>query len=58
METPDQILAKKISERLKGEGLLLDGDTEQIMTQIGAGRMKAEDWQVAIQKTLDKAAQQ
>ena len=58
IETPDQILAKRITERLKTEGFLLDEDTEQVKTKLGGGNLKKEDWQVAVQKTVDKEAQQ
>lgn len=58
METPDQILAKRIAERLKAEGLLLDEDLAKVETKLGTGNFKAEDWQVAVQKTADKEVQQ
>ena len=57
METPDQILAKRIAERLKAEGLLLDEDLAKVESKLFAGTLKAEDWQVAIQKSVDKEVQ-
>ena len=58
METPDQILAKKIAERLKAEGLLLNEDLAKVEAKLVTGNLKAEDWQVAVQKAGDKELQE
>lgn len=55
MNSPSQVLAQKIVERLVAEKLLTANDAKQVLVKLADGSMKAEDWRLAIEKASDKA---
>ncbi len=57
MNSPSQILAQKIVDRLVQENLLLNEDAKQVVAKLAEGGMETEDWRLAIEKAIDKAAQ-
>lgn len=49
METPSLQLATRIFERLLQEGLLKEGDRKKLLTKLGEGKIKQEDWRLALE---------
>ena len=54
MKTPSEQLVETFLPLLIQEGLLLAEDAKQYGPKLSAGTMKAEDWLLAAQKSLDK----
>lgn len=54
MKTPSEQLVEIFLPLLVQEGLVLAEDAKQYSTKLSAGTMKAEDWLLAAQKSLDK----
>jgi polyhydroxyalkanoate synthesis regulator phasin len=53
MASPSDELAKKICERLCDEGLLTLEEEKRFSEGLAAGKVKAEDWRLAVEKTID-----
>lgn len=49
MDTPSERLASKILDRLVKEKILAPGDQSKLLTRLSAGKIKAEDWRLAIE---------
>lgn len=56
VKTPSEILAEKIVGVLADKKLVLTGDVKKISLNLAAGKLKAEDWRMAVEKALDKEA--
>lgn len=54
MKTPSEQLVEIFLPLLVQEGLVLAEDAKQYSTKLSTGTMKAEDWLLAAQKSLDK----
>lgn len=55
-KTPSETLAEKIVEILSDKKLVLVGDVQKIALNLANGKLKAEDWRMAIEKAIDKEA--
>ena len=55
-ETPSQQLAREIFEALQAEGLIAEQDRDSLLPKLAEGRMKAEDWRLAIETAQEKGA--
>lgn len=49
MDTPSAQLAAKIVERLIEERLLTADDQKKLLSKLGDGKIKPEDWRLAIE---------
>ncbi len=58
MKTPSQELAKKITGRLLGEGLISADAAKQLETKLADGKLRAEDWRLPIELANKKEAKQ
>ena len=56
METPSQILASKIVERLSKEHLVTPETAQKLSSPLATGKLKAEDWRLAVEKTYPDQA--
>lgn len=56
MSTPSQELAKKILARLTAEKLVTDDDAKKLATKMADGKLRPEDWKLAIEKAAEKGA--
>lgn len=56
METPSQILAAKTLERLCAEKLLTKEEMKKLLPKFTEGRVKAEDWRLAVENSIEKEA--
>ena len=56
MDTPSQLLAQKIAERLVSEGLLTKDAARALLPQLADGTLKGEDWRLPIELAEKKAA--
>lgn len=56
MSTPSHDLAKKILERLIAEKLVTDDDAKKLVTKLSDGKVRPEDWRLAIEKATEKQA--
>jgi hypothetical protein len=54
LHTPSEQLVEIFLPLLVQEGLVLPEDVKQYRSKLSAGTMKAEDWLLAAQKSLDK----
>lgn len=54
MQAPSEKLVEIFLPLLVQEGLMLEEDAKQYSIKLSAGTMKAEDWLLAAQKSLDK----
>jgi hypothetical protein len=54
MDTPSEILAKRITDRLVKEGLLIEAVAEKARSTIASGKMRAEDWRLSIELAMEK----
>jgi hypothetical protein len=54
METPSQQLAARILKKLVGQKLLLEDDIRRLAPKLADGTLRPEDWQLAIEKAIDK----
>ena len=58
MTTPSEALAELIAPLLVERKIFLQEDAQKYKSRIAAGTMKPEDWLLAIEKALDKAARE
>lgn len=58
MSTPSQDLAKIIIEKLIAEKLLLAEDEKRLLPKLAEGKLRAEDWRLAVEKAADKEEQE
>ena len=56
LKTPSELLAEKIVGVLAENSLILGGDIQKIVRNLANGKLKAEDWRMAIEKVIDKEA--
>lgn len=56
MSTPSQELAKKIFLRLSAEKLVTDEDAKKLVSKMADGKLRSEDWRLAIEKAVEKGA--
>ena len=54
MDTPSDILAKRITDRLVKEGLLTEAEGKKARSTIVSGKMRAEDWRLSIELATEK----
>lgn len=54
MKSPSEQLVEVIIPLLEQEGLFLPEDAKRYKDKLATGTMKAEDWLLAVQKSLDK----
>ena len=54
MATPTQQLAEKILERLIAEGLLAQDDHKKLVNKLADGKLKSEDWRLAVELAAAK----
>jgi hypothetical protein len=54
--TPDTILTEEVIASLRRDKLLPEKQLESLKAKIASGKMKAEDWQVMIELTVDAEA--
>lgn len=48
-EVPEEILARRIVERLVAEGLIGEQAAEEIRTKLASGKLRGEDWRLPIE---------
>jgi hypothetical protein len=53
MNTPSQELAKNILERLIAEKLFTAEDSERLAEKMVHGKMRLEDWRLAVEKAIE-----
>lgn len=53
-KTPSEQLACKIFDVLVERKLMLSGDKSKLVDRLANGKLRAEDWRVAIEKAIDK----
>jgi hypothetical protein len=51
MTTPSEDLTKIVFEKLLQEGLLTAEDAEKLLEKASCGKMRTEDWRLAIEKS-------
>lgn len=51
MSGPSTELAERIIKRLTAEGLVRDSDREPLLAKLAQGKLQAEDWRFALEKT-------
>lgn len=56
MSTPSHELAKKILARLTAEKLFRDDDAKKLVAKMADGKLRPEDWRLAIEKAAEKEA--
>ncbi len=56
MSTSSQELAKKIFLRLSAEKLVTDEDAKKLVSKMADGKLRSEDWRLAIEKAVEKGA--
>jgi len=54
LQTPSEQLVGILLPLLVQEGLVLPEDAKQYSSKLATGTMKAEDWLLSAQKSLDK----
>lgn len=58
MKTPSEELVNVIFPIMEEKGFLLQEDIKNYKSQIATGKMKAEDWLLAVEKALGKGESQ
>ena len=53
-ETPAQLLARQIVERLVAEGLLSAREAAKLQPKLAEGKLQAEDWRLSIELSDEK----
>jgi hypothetical protein len=53
MSTPSQDLAKKVVQKLVEGKLILADDMQPIIDNLSLGKLRQEDWRLAVEKGLD-----
>lgn len=56
MDTPSQVLATKITERLVREGLITADAAKKLQPKLAEGKLRAEDWRLPIELAEKKEA--
>jgi len=51
MISPSEELAKKILEKLVAEVLITTEDAKKMSSKMAAGKLRADDWKLAIEKS-------
>ncbi len=54
MDTPSQVLATKIVERLVKEKLLTSQAAKKLLSSLADGKLRAEDWRLPIELGIAK----
>lgn len=54
MDTPSEQLAATVMERLIKEKLLSSDDRKKLLTKLGDGKLRPEDWRLAIELAAGK----
>ncbi len=54
MDTPSGKLASRILKRLMEEKLLRPGDEAKLLSKLAEGKLKSEDWRLAIELAQGK----
>lgn len=54
MDTPSAQLASKILERLINEKLLAPEDRAKLLSKLAEGKLKSEDWRLALELAQGK----
>lgn len=54
MDTPSQLLAAKIVERLVKEKLMTAAAAKKLQPQLADGKLRAEDWRLPIELGVGK----
>jgi hypothetical protein len=54
METPSLHVAKKIIDRFVHEKLLTEQDGKKILPKLADGKLRPEDWQLAVELSGEK----
>jgi hypothetical protein len=54
MGIPSESLAERVMDRLIEEKLLTPEDRKKLLTKLGEGKLKQEDWRLAIELAQDK----
>jgi hypothetical protein len=54
LESPDQILGKRIKTKLKENNLLEGTDIEPLIRTISTGKIKMEDWKLHIENSIER----
>jgi hypothetical protein len=54
MKAPSETLAHMILEKLVAESFIIQEDVEKLLPKISTGKIKAEDWRLAIEKGSHK----
>ena len=57
IETHDQVVARRIVDRLVAVGLLPPAYAQRTATRLGEGTMKAEQWRFLAEKALERDGQ-
>jgi len=55
-KTPSQTLAEFIVHKLVAEKLVTESDGKALIPKLAAGKMKAEDWRLAVEKGVAKVS--
>ena len=58
MSSPSQNLAQIIIEKLIAENLILAEDEKRLLPKLAEGKLRTEDWRLAIEKATDKEEQE
>jgi len=56
MSTPSEVLAARILKRLSAEKLLTEDDEKKLAAKMAAGKLRPEDWRLAVEKAAEKGA--
>lgn len=54
MTTPSQSLAQIIIDKLAAEKLITNDDAKKWVDKYASGKLRQEDWRLALEKGLDK----
>ncbi|BBA34073.1 uncharacterized protein sS8_2121 [Methylocaldum marinum] len=53
-KAPSELLAEQIAHELVDKALVLANDAKTMQRSLAAGKLKAEDWRLLIEKAIDK----
>lgn len=56
-ETPADRLARRIVDQLVGRGLLTASDGEHLMPNLASGKLRREDWRLAVEKAQPRESE-
>ena len=57
MTNPSERLMTKIIQQLQAEQILTEQESNKVAVKILSGKIKAEDWRLAIELSVDKEVQ-